>query len=142
MYIFVVGSPKTGKSTLAGTVADALCWPVVASDDWASSPWDDVPRLVRAAALAHKHAVIEGVAVSRLLPGRTRLELAPSVAVWCRAPAALEQHIAYRGMTAWVMAQVLAFRRRYPGRVVEVSPRWQRPRPPRPTARPAPGLPL
>jgi adenylate kinase family enzyme len=63
--IAIVGGPKTGKTTLAGSVTDR---PTFSTDEFMGIPWGDIPRAVamKAGSLGPSW-VVEGVQVARAL---------------------------------------------------------------------------
>lgn len=118
--IFVVGAPGTGKTTLGGTIADALGLPLVSSDDYiAGRSWADQAADLYRAVARLSAAVVEGVTVARLLPGRGRLEALPDLVLWCRGPS--ERLPGNRSMAAWVGRFVTAFGQRYPRKLHTVT---------------------
>jgi hypothetical protein len=57
--VVVFGGPNVGKSTLCEGMVDDRA--LVQTDDWKGEPWDDVPRLAKAACERHSRFVLEGV---------------------------------------------------------------------------------
>jgi hypothetical protein len=72
----IVGLPRTGKTTLAVGLADALDLPVLHTDDFKDQPWEDQANAAMLAVPAR--GLIEGVTVARMF----RRGFRPDAVLW------------------------------------------------------------
>jgi adenylate kinase family enzyme len=126
--IFLVGSPKVGKTTLGRTMSEALGVRLVSSDDHiGAGDWRAQLTSLHSAVVDSEDVIVEGTMVARLLPrhdGEGRPELEPDLVLWLRGPEDHERQKAWRGMTTWITRMVEDWECRNPDRVVELSVRW------------------
>lgn len=104
MITYVIGAPRTGKTTLARKLAAETGAHLVSTDDYLILPHDLQPTAIALAMLGHHDVVVEGVAAARLLPnrpdGRDHGAPRPDRVVWCRGPSECDPR--YAGLSAMV----------------------------------------
>lgn len=102
-HIFIIGAPKTGKTTLAKQMGQELRLPIVHSDDYIELGWKDAKEaLLKRVLRTVEPTIFEGVTVARLLPRELQDGLCaiPKELVWCRGPS--EKDPRWKGMTSWI----------------------------------------
>ncbi len=82
MKVAIIGAPSSGKTTLANRLAKELGLPVVHSDDYRNSAWDQQPLDTLRACGATASWLAEGVTVARCLAPKYGLNPDVVVYVW------------------------------------------------------------
>lgn len=104
--IYVVGAPKTGKSTYARERAAMEGATVISTDNYLDRPHAEQPDAVIGAirSAGDGLCIVEGTTVARLLPhradGTDHGAPRPDEVVWCRGPSEFDPRFA--GLTAWI----------------------------------------
>lgn len=122
MLTYIVGAPRTGKTTLGRKLAAERGARLISTDDFLHLPHDRQVDAIRAmievASGAARNVIVEGVTTARLLPhrpdGRVHTGPVPDEVVWVRGPSEAEPR--YLGLTAWVNRFVEAYAAKAPVR--------------------------
>ena len=122
MLTYIVGAPRTGKTTLGRKLAAERGARLISTDDFLHLPHDRqldaIRAMIEVASGSARNVIVEGVTAARLLPhrpdGRVHAGPVPDEVIWVRGPS--EEETRYRGLTSWVTRFVESYAAKAPVR--------------------------